>query len=273
MFGAGDLAWSTPRPIGRTRAAFGAGAEKPSSCDVTSGAPSANNRHWRSRPNRSRRMISSFKHASPLVAVCFFALAAAAGLAASSPAAEEAHKVPPPAVDEPAGGSSPEVAVVAGGCFWGVQGVFQHVDGVLGAVSGYDGGAAATAHYDMTSRGNTGHAELVRDRLRSAQDHLRPDLAGLLLGRARSDGAQSAGPGRRHAVPLRHLPSERRAGAGGEGLYRRARSGACLRRADRHQHRTAARPSTAQRPITRTSWREIRPIRTSSITICRSSKT
>ena len=107
-------------------------------------------------------MIFSFKHASPLVAVCFFALAAAAGLAASSPAAEEAHKVPPPAVDEPAGGASPEVAVVAGGCFWGVQGVFQHVDGVIGAVSGYDGGAAATAHYDMTSRGNTGHAELVR---------------------------------------------------------------------------------------------------------------
>ena len=107
-------------------------------------------------------MIFSFKHASPLVAVCFFALAAAAGLAASSPAAEEAHKVPPPAVDEPAGGASPEVAVVAGGCFWGVQGVFQHVDGVIGAVSGYDGGAAATAHYDMTSRGNTGHAESVR---------------------------------------------------------------------------------------------------------------
>ena len=52
--------------------------------------------------------------------------------------------------------------MVAGGCFWGVQGVFQHVDGVKSAVSGYDGGAASTAHYDMTSRGDTGHAELVR---------------------------------------------------------------------------------------------------------------
>ncbi len=52
--------------------------------------------------------------------------------------------------------------MLAGGCFWGVQGVFQHVDGVRSAVSGYDGGAASTAHYEMTSQGDTGHAELVR---------------------------------------------------------------------------------------------------------------
>ncbi len=76
--------------------------------------------------------------------------------------AEEARLVPPPAVDEPAGRTAPEVAVVAGGCFWGVQGVFQHVKGVVSAVSGYDGGAKETAHYDMTSRGDTGHAESVR---------------------------------------------------------------------------------------------------------------
>ena len=52
--------------------------------------------------------------------------------------------------------------MLAGGCFWGVQGVFQHVDGVISAVSGYDGGSQATAHYDMTSQGDTGHAESVR---------------------------------------------------------------------------------------------------------------
>ena len=80
----------------------------------------------------------------------------------SASTAEEAHVVPPPAVDEPAGRSAPRSRCVAGGCFWGVQGVFQHVDGVTSAVSGYDGGAAATAHYDMTSQGDTGHAELVR---------------------------------------------------------------------------------------------------------------
>ena len=58
--------------------------------------------------------------------------------------------------------STAEVAVLAGGCFWGVQGVFQHVKGVSSAVSGYDGGDKATAHYEMTSRGDTGHAESVR---------------------------------------------------------------------------------------------------------------
>jgi peptide-methionine (S)-S-oxide reductase len=52
--------------------------------------------------------------------------------------------------------------VLSGGCFWGVQGVFQHVKGVSSAVSGYDGGDKSTAHYDMTSRGDTGHAESVR---------------------------------------------------------------------------------------------------------------
>ena len=70
--------------------------------------------------------------------------------------------MPNPAVDEQAGAKTSEVAVIAGGCFWGVQGVFQHVAGVTNAVSGYAGGDKATAHYDMTSEGNTGHAELVQ---------------------------------------------------------------------------------------------------------------
>ena len=55
-----------------------------------------------------------------------------------------------------------QVAVFSGGCFWGVQAVFQHVVGVTNAVSGYAGGDAATAHYDRVSEGNTGHAESVR---------------------------------------------------------------------------------------------------------------
>jgi peptide-methionine (S)-S-oxide reductase len=77
-------------------------------------------------------------------------------------AAETVRMVPPPAIDETAPASSTEVAVLAGGCFWGVQGVFQHVDGVTAALSGYAGGSAATAHYDMTSSGTTGHAESVQ---------------------------------------------------------------------------------------------------------------
>jgi peptide-methionine (S)-S-oxide reductase len=75
--------------------------------------------------------------------------------------AEEARVVPAPAVDPPSTASS-EVAVLAGGCFWGVQGVFQHVKGVRNAVSGYAGGEEATAEYETVSGGRTGHAESVQ---------------------------------------------------------------------------------------------------------------
>ncbi len=71
--------------------------------------------------------------------------------------------VPAPSVDEPTPTSAtPETAVLAGGCFWGVQGVFAHVKGVSQAESGYAGGDAATAHYGTVSTGSTGHAESVR---------------------------------------------------------------------------------------------------------------
>jgi peptide-methionine (S)-S-oxide reductase len=107
-------------------------------------------------------MIAPFTLRLGLSTLAFVGLAALAGVSISAPTAEEARKIPPPPLDEPAPAANSEVAVVAGGCFWGVQGVFQHVDGVVSAVSGYDGGAASTAHYDMTSRGDTGHAESVR---------------------------------------------------------------------------------------------------------------
>ncbi|KPU61774.1 peptide-methionine (S)-S-oxide reductase [Pseudomonas fluorescens] len=74
--------------------------------------------------------------------------------------AEKAVIIPPPALDETTQARS-ETAVFAGGCFWGVQGVFQHVKGVKNAVSGYAGGAANTAQYERVSSGNTGHAESV----------------------------------------------------------------------------------------------------------------
>lgn len=77
-------------------------------------------------------------------------------------AGEVAVKIPPPASDVPKTPATTETAVIAGGCFWGVQGVFQHVNGVSNAVSGYAGGDAKSANYDAVSGGNTGHAEAVR---------------------------------------------------------------------------------------------------------------
>jgi peptide-methionine (S)-S-oxide reductase len=74
---------------------------------------------------------------------------------------EDAVIIPPPTLDEVTQAHS-ETAVFAGGCFWGVQGVFQHVKGVQKAVSGYAGGAANTAEYERVSEGDTGHAESVQ---------------------------------------------------------------------------------------------------------------
>jgi peptide-methionine (S)-S-oxide reductase len=67
-----------------------------------------------------------------------------------------------PLIDETPKTSATETLILAGGCFWGVQGVFQHIRGVVEAVSGYDGGAANTAQYETVSTGTTGHAESVR---------------------------------------------------------------------------------------------------------------
>jgi peptide-methionine (S)-S-oxide reductase len=77
-------------------------------------------------------------------------------------AAEPAVVIAPPAVDEPAGAEHTATAIFAGGCFWGVQGVFQHVKGVTSAISGYTGGEARTANYEWVERGDTGHAESVK---------------------------------------------------------------------------------------------------------------
>jgi peptide-methionine (S)-S-oxide reductase len=71
--------------------------------------------------------------------------------------------VPGPAVDATkAAKSGEQTAVIAGGCFWGIQAVFQHVKGVMNATSGYSGGEAKTAQYEIVSTGETGHAESVK---------------------------------------------------------------------------------------------------------------
>src|ERR1700739_2362674 len=97
---------------------------------------------------------------SPSVLVQCAALGAVALIAVGSSmvmrgsAAEVARAVPAPSVEETEGGAT-ETAVLAGGCFWGVQGVFQHVNGVTKAVSGYAGGEKGTAHYEVVGSGRT----------------------------------------------------------------------------------------------------------------------
>jgi peptide-methionine (S)-S-oxide reductase len=89
------------------------------------------------------------------------AAVAVGGYMASSAAAEKAVQLPAPAFDLPVS-DGPRTAVFAGGCFWGVQAVFQHTKGVLGAVSGYAGGPADGANYQAVSSGTSGHAEAVK---------------------------------------------------------------------------------------------------------------
>lgn len=109
-----------------------------------------------------RRMIAG-------ISAGLLLLAAAGTMATRSPAIAPLPKVdagpivraPVPAAD-PAESAKTATAVVAGGCFWGVQGVYQHVEGVKSAVSGYSGGVSQTAEYDQVGSGTTGHAEAVR---------------------------------------------------------------------------------------------------------------
>ena len=105
-----------------------------------------------------KSVFSRVRYAFLLSASVF---AAGTGLSTAH-AAELAQKLPAPALDQQnSQGATPEVAVLAGGCFWGVQGVFQHVKGVTNAVSGYAGGDKKTAHYEIVGSGSTGHAESV----------------------------------------------------------------------------------------------------------------
>ncbi len=97
------------------------------------------------------------KFMSILLAIPFVGL----GVTAAS-AAEPAVSIPAPAIEMPAPASAgPQTVVLAGGCFWGVQGVFEHTKGVTQAVAGYSGGKKETARYEMVGTERTGHAELV----------------------------------------------------------------------------------------------------------------
>ena len=91
----------------------------------------------------------------------FAALFALALAAAPVAAQAENVTIPPPALDASTQGAGLQTAVLAGGCFWGIQAVYQHVKGVTNAVSGYAGGIKKDAEYETVSSGATGHAESV----------------------------------------------------------------------------------------------------------------
>ena len=85
------------------------------------------------------------------------------GASACQPVSAASGALPAPTVDAPkAAAHGEQVAVLAGGCFWGIEAVFEHVKGVHRVVAGYSGGSADTAHYDEVSEGDTGHAESVQ---------------------------------------------------------------------------------------------------------------
>jgi peptide-methionine (S)-S-oxide reductase len=116
------------------------------------------------QPTDARSRSASTAARCALAAAAAIALGAIFACAPSPPrAAEIGRQMPAPALDAaPASGAETQVAVLAGGCFWGVQGVFQHMKGVTNAVSGYAGGDKRSAHYNLVSTGMTGHAESVR---------------------------------------------------------------------------------------------------------------
>ena len=103
-------------------------------------------------------MSSLFSRLSAMILVMAFA-----GVAACSAGDRPNSTLPTPAVDAPmVSGNGEQTAVIAGGCFWGIQAVFQHMKAVIRATSGYSGGSAKTAEYELVSTGETGHAESVQ---------------------------------------------------------------------------------------------------------------
>lgn len=99
---------------------------------------------------------------APAVARSFFALALGTALMGCGPGIAGPAPLPEPPTSAAAGQNGDQVAVLAGGCFWGVEAVFEHLKGVKHVSSGYAGGSAITARYPLVSAGTTRHAEAVR---------------------------------------------------------------------------------------------------------------
>ena len=110
----------------------------------------------------TQERFSALRRSGPWGALIAITALLWCSIAYSFGGAEPAVSIPAPQQDETSGTSHSETALFAGGCFWGVAGVFQHVKGVTKVVAGYTGGAADNAHYEIVSSGDTGHAESVQ---------------------------------------------------------------------------------------------------------------
>ena len=155
-------------------------------------------------------------------------------------------------------GQQTEVAVLAGGCFWGVEEILRDVPGVLDTDVGYTGGWLENPTYDDTHDSKSGHAEAIRVTFDPSVLSYEDLLEQLVLPAARPDDAQPPGQRRRHAVPLGDLSADARA-AGDRGAGEGARRGVGQVEAADHDHASSPPPpGTARRATTRTTCGSIR---------------
>jgi len=146
--------------------------------------------------------------------------------------------IPVPAIDAPlATAKSLQSAVLAGGCFWGVQAVFEHLKGVSSVTSGYSGGYVKSPSYESVSMGVTGHAETVSIIYDPSQLTYGQLLRVFFLRRARSHAMESPRSGHRLPIPLRDFLYQRGAEAHRSGLYRATWRREGLLSAHRHESR------------------------------------
>ena len=160
--------------------------------------------------------------------------------AACARADESPRALPAPVVDNARTGTT-ETAVLSGGCFWGMQGVFEHVKGVRQVLAGYSGGQKSTAEYEQVSTGDTGHAESVQIIFDPKQVTYGQILRVYFSVASDPTELNRQGPGLRHAIPRRYFRGQRCAEAHCRCVYRAARKGARIREPDRHARRSPDR--------------------------------
>ncbi|WP_206607238.1 peptide-methionine (S)-S-oxide reductase MsrA [Rhizobium tubonense] len=114
------------------------------------------------RDKAQSNILKAVRDTIPFLVVGGLLALLGASLLGNSTSAAEDPRLVPAALHDVVKTSEAQTAILAGGCFWGVQGMFQHVDGVINATSGYAGGSTDTATYDLVETGNTGHAEVVQ---------------------------------------------------------------------------------------------------------------